>query len=425
MIRTAIVILNWNGRKFLERFLPILVDSINTEEHDQVIVADNASTDGSIELLKEKFPTVQTIELSQNFGFTGGYNRALAQIKAQYYVLINSDIEVSEGWLVPLLEWMEYHPECGICSPKLLSWYEKDRFEYAGAAGGYLDEFCYPFCRGRVMKMTEKDEGQYDEPAEVQWTTGACLMIRADLWHELKGLDERFFAHMEEIDLCWRAKLAGWKINVVPRSVVYHIGGGTLPNESEYKLFLNYRNNLMLIRNNYAKTAALHMFFNLASELEPIENYCSDPFFAAINVFQSAGSDMQSIWLAQSVKSAQLSAKILLNTRMVLDGLSAIVYLITGKWKYVRSVWRAHKEFRALRKEEPEQESVLLWLTKCVDDPKLRIAKTVLGWDAENLYQNVSNKNRFKIKGLYDSSIIYENLFHKKEIFETIHDSIF
>ena len=256
-MKTAVVILNWNTEGFLREFLPGLLRSVENVEGAEVIVADNASTDGSIKVMKEEFPQVRTIVLEKNFGFTGGYNKAFEQIDSDLFVLINSDIEVTDGWLEPLVRWMQEHPECGACAPKLHSWQERDKFEYAGAAGGCLDLFGYPFCRGRILKTLETDHGQYDSPADVFWATGACLMVRSSLYRELGGLDDRFFAHMEEIDLCWRMQLAGYKVTVVPESMVYHVGGGTLPATSPFKLYLNFRNNLMMLENNLAKTFGL------------------------------------------------------------------------------------------------------------------------------------------------------------------------
>ena len=216
-MKTAVVILNWNTRDFLGKFLPPLLDSM--PEGAEVIVADSASDDGSRELLASRFPQVRTILLDQNYGFTGGYNRAFEAVCAmeggeemEYFVLINSDIEVSKGWIEPLVSWMDTHKDCAACAPKLHSYFEKDSFEYAGAAGGHLDRFGYPFCRGRVMKKVEKDCGQYDSPSDVFWATGACLMVRRSAYSGIGGLDARFFAHMEEIDLCWRLQLEGWRI---------------------------------------------------------------------------------------------------------------------------------------------------------------------------------------------------------------------
>jgi len=248
-MRTALVILNWNTREYLRRWLPALLRSCSGLDAG-VIVADSGSSDGSLELLQEEFPEVGRIPLGENFGFTGGYNRALPQVDAEYFVLINSDIDVPEGWLRPLVEWMDSHPECGICGPKIKQMDDRARFEYAGAAGGYLDFFGYPYCRGRVLGKTALDRGQFDSPERVSWVSGACLMIRRSLWETLGGFDDRFFAHMEEIDLCWRAIALGWSVVAVGTSEVYHLGGGTLPKSSPEKLFLNYRNNLLLLDKN-------------------------------------------------------------------------------------------------------------------------------------------------------------------------------
>ena len=245
-MKTAVVILNWNTEGFLREFLPGLLHSVRNVEGAEVIVADNASTDGSLKVMKEEFPQVRTLAFDKNYGFTGGYNMAFKEIDSDLFVLINSDIEVTEGWLEPLVRWMQEHPECGACAPKLHSWQEREKFEYAGAAGGHIDLFGYPFCRGRVLKNLETDHGQYDSPADVFWATGACLMVRSSLYRELGGLDERFFAHMEEIDLQWRMQLGGWRIAVEPKAVVYHLGGGTLP-ASPMKIYLNHRNNLAML----------------------------------------------------------------------------------------------------------------------------------------------------------------------------------
>lgn len=315
-MKTAVVILNWNTKDYLQQFLPGLVAS--TEGLDaEVIVADSASTDGSLEMLSREFPQVRQIPLDRNYGFTGGYNRALAQVKAEYYVLINSDIEVPENWLKPLVGWMDAHPRCGACGPKLHSWYDRESFEYAGAAGGLLDKYGYPFCRGRVMKKVETDEGQYDSPTNVFWVTGACLMVRSRLWKQLGGLDDRFFAHMEEIDLCWRLQLAGYRVTVVPESVVYHIGGGTLPNDSPFKLRLNYRNNLLMLENNLART------------------------------FRAQG---------YSVDGALGKARRRILVRMVLDGLSAVHYLLSRKWDSFKAVFKAHAEYWRQRRKPSADE---------------------------------------------------------------------
>lgn len=248
-MKTAVVILNWNTKGYLEKFVPGILHSLEGTDAE-LVVADSASTDGSMQMMAEKFPEVRRITLDKNYGFTGGYNRALSMIEAEYYVLINSDIEVQDGWIQPLTETLDRNPEVGACAPKLHSWYERDMFEYAGAAGGYLDSFGFPLCRGRIMNMVEKDEGQYDSPADVFWATGACLMIRSSLFRELGGLDDRFFAHMEEIDLCWRLHQRGQAIRVIPQSVVFHLGGGSLPASNPKKTYLNFRNNLFLLYKN-------------------------------------------------------------------------------------------------------------------------------------------------------------------------------
>lgn len=310
-MKTAVVILNWNTQGYLREFLPGLVASCPADA--EVIVADNGSTDGSLEFLASEYPGVRTIPLGENFGFTGGYNRALAQVEAEYFVLINSDIEVAPGWLEPLVAYMDTHPECGACAPKLHallkdddgSYQRCDRFEYAGAAGGRIDRFGYPFCRGRVMQRVEDDLGQYDGESDLLWISGACLLTRASLWRELGGLDDRFFAHMEEIDYCWRLTLRGKTVAVVPQSVVWHLGGGTLVPKSPWKLELNHRNNLLLLENN----------------------------------------------LPATVGAAK--ARIIICARQLLDLASACVYLLSGRPADFRAVMRAHSGYRRLRREAP------------------------------------------------------------------------
>ena len=244
----AIVILNWNGRKYLEKFLPFVTAS--TIPGAEVIVADNASTDDSIAFLREKYPGLRIITLDRNYGFAGGYNEALKQVKSDYYVLLNSDVEVHPGWLEPAIALLENDHSIGACQPKILMYDDRTRFEYAGAAGGWLDYLGYPFAKGRVFDVCEKDEGQYDQAEPIFWASGAALFIRAGLYHELGGLDGFFFAHQEEIDLCWRMQLAGHKVYSCPASIVYHVGGGTLPKGNERKVFLNFRNNLIMIAKN-------------------------------------------------------------------------------------------------------------------------------------------------------------------------------
>ena len=257
----AIVILNWNGEKYLQQFLPILIN--NTTLADvEIIVADNASSDASLFILKEKFPTIRTIVLDKNYGFAGGYNKALEQIEADFYVLLNSDVEVTPNWLKPMIDYMIEHENVAACQPKILSYYQRKHFEHAGAAGGYIDLLGFPFCRGRVLGTVEKDKGQYDNIVDVFWATGACLVTRSKIYWKVGGLDDEFFAHMEEIDLCWRLKSRGYRVVCVPESSVYHIGGGTLNVESPHKTYLNFRNNLlMLYKNLPAKLLKKTMFW--------------------------------------------------------------------------------------------------------------------------------------------------------------------
>ena len=244
----AVVILNWNGRAYLEQFLPSVVKS--AAEGVTVIVADNASTDDSVDLVRTRFPTVQVLVNPVNGGYAGGYNRALAYIHADYYVLLNSDVEVTPRWIEPVIALMEANPAIGACQPKLLAWQQADTFEYAGASGGWLDTLGYPFARGRIFETCEKDAGQYDASMPIFWASGAALFIRAEVYHQVGGLDAYFFAHQEEIDLCWRLHAAGYRVFVCPDSVVYHVGGGTLPKGNQRKVMLNYRNNLLLLLKN-------------------------------------------------------------------------------------------------------------------------------------------------------------------------------
>lgn len=245
----AVIILNWNGEKLLREFLPSVVANTDTSIAD-VIVADNGSTDGSRELLRKDFPQVKLLEFDENLGFAGGYNRALRETGYRYTLLLNSDVETPAGWLTPLHDFMEAHPDAAACQPKILSYKQKEKFEYAGAAGGFIDRNGYPYCRGRIFDTVEDDNGQYDTPVEVFWATGAALMVRTDLYEKAGGLDERFFAHMEEIDLCWRLLLMGHTLWCVPASHVYHLGGGSLPAANPRKTYLNFRNNLLLLHKN-------------------------------------------------------------------------------------------------------------------------------------------------------------------------------
>lgn len=287
----AVVILNWNGKKFLQDFLPGVLE--HSQEDAMVYVADNASTDDSVAFLKENFPSVKLIINEHNAGYAGGYNLALQQIEARYFILLNSDIEVTPGWIKPLYRLMESDESIAACQPKMRSWHERSKFEYAGAAGGFIDKYGYPFCRGRIFQAMEEDTGQYDDCAEVFWATGACLFVRASTYRKLQGLDSRFFAHMEEIDFCWRAKNEGHKIMVCPESMVYHVGGGTLPKKSWRKTYLNMRNNAIMMYKNLPDSRIF-------------------PVFTA---------------------------------RLVLDGIAAVKFLFDGGFKDFFAVIRAHLSF--------------------------------------------------------------------------------
>ncbi|MBP5548604.1 MAG: glycosyltransferase family 2 protein [Bacteroidales bacterium] len=247
-MKTAIVILNWNGRKMLERFLPSVTAHCPSDA--EVVIADNGSTDDSIAFLKEKYPSLRTILLDKNYGFAEGYNKAISQIDAEYYVLLNDDVEVTAGWVDSVVQMMDKNPSAAIVQPKLLMFDQRDTFEYAGGAGGFIDKHGYPFCRGRLFSTLEQDHGQYDDQREIFWASGAAMFVKSSAWKELGGLDGDFFAHMEEIDFCWRARNKGYKVFYCPDSVIYHVGGGTLPKSSPFKTQLNFRNNLAMLYKN-------------------------------------------------------------------------------------------------------------------------------------------------------------------------------
>ncbi len=258
MGKTAIVILNWNGKALLEEYLPSVV-KYSTMPEVKIVVADNASSDDSVSFLEKTYPAIKIIRLDKNYGFAGGYNQALTQIDADYFVLLNSDVEVTENWLQPLIALMDSDEKIAACQPKIRSYRRRDYFEHAGAAGGFIDKNYFPFCRGRIFNEVEKDTGQYDNRCEVFWATGAALMIRANVFKESGGLDNDFFAHMEEIDLCWRLKNRGYKIFVEPASVVFHLGGATMNYMSPRKTMLNFRNNLYMIYKNIPQGKFLGM----------------------------------------------------------------------------------------------------------------------------------------------------------------------
>ena len=248
-ILVAVVILGWNGKRFLEQFLPSVVQYSNLK-NTEVVYADNASTDDSVAFVREKYPTVRVVQNSENKGFAGGYNEALKQVRAKYYVLLNQDVEVTENWLLPVIDFLETNENYAAAQPKILAYHDKNSFEYAGASGGYVDYLGYAFCRGRIFETVEKNEQQYEDVVPVFWATGACLFVRSDVYWQTGGLDEDFFAHQEEIDLCWRIQSFGHQIAVVPQAHVYHVGGGSLPQGSPRKTYLNFRNSLFLLTKN-------------------------------------------------------------------------------------------------------------------------------------------------------------------------------
>lgn len=293
--KIAIAILNWNGAALMEKFLPSVL-KYSPQEIAEVIVADNGSTDNSIAMLIQKFPKVKIIRLDKNYGFAEGYNQVIKQIDSPYCVLLNSDVEVTEGWLNTPLALLEKGKSIAAVQPKILSECKKDSFEYAGACGGFMDKYGYPFCRGRIFQEIEKDNGQYDSSIDILWASGACLFIKTKIYLEAGGLDSKFFAHQEEIDMCWRLRMRGYRIICTPNSKVFHVGGGTLSSESPRKTFLNFRNNLLMLYKN----------------LPDKELYS------------------------------------VLRIRTLLDYVAALKFLLEGNWKNARAVYKARKEFHQL-----------------------------------------------------------------------------
>jgi GT2 family glycosyltransferase len=294
--RTSIIILNWNGKELLQQFLPTVLTHSLTDD-SEIIVADNGSTDNSVDFLKTQFPDVPLILLDKNYGFAEGYNRAIQQVNSEYVVLLNSDVETTENWLQPLIDFMDSHPETAAVQPKIRAYNDQKKFEYAGAAGGFIDRYGYPFCRGRILDVLETDTGQYDETIPVFWATGACLYIRRQDYMEAGGLDARFFAHMEEIDLCWRLNARGRRIMCVPSSVVYHVVGASLSKENPRKMYLNFRNNLLMM----------------------YKNVQSPDFFSTFAV------------------------------RYTLDFLAFLHLLLRGNFKNAKAVLKAHRDFLKMR----------------------------------------------------------------------------
>lgn len=303
-MKIVVVILNWNGKNFLEKFLPSVI------EHSapaRVVVADNGSTDGSLAMLDQMFgDKIDVVALDRNYGFAEGYNRALSQVEADVFVLLNSDVDVVSGWLTPIVEIFDREPNVAAVQPKILSFGRSSHFEYAGASGGFIDALGYPFCRGRLIAECEADSGQYDDQREIFWASGAAMAVRADAYRKAGGLDALFFAHMEEIDLCWRLRRMGYSIKVCPQSVVYHVGAGTLPVWSPMKTYLNFRNNIAMLYKNL-----------------------SAPRFLMVYLI-----------------------------RFGTDSLRAVSYAVTGKWRFAAAIFRGHRDFWRTRSEYPKDKSI-------------------------------------------------------------------
>ena len=310
--KIAIVILNWNGEKLFEKFLPSVIE-YSKGTNIEIIVADNGSSDQSVSYLKQNFPSIKIIDLKENFGFAEGYNQALKQVEADYFVLLNSDVKVSENWINPCIEHFEADEKVASIQPKILSYNQPDSFEYAGAAGGFIDKFGYPFCRGRILNQLEKDNNQYDNSTQLFWASGACMFVRSNAFEKLGGLDGDFWAHMEEIDLCWRLKNSGFKILYEPKSIVYHLGGGTLTYGSTQKIYLNFRNNLYMLFKNLPRNQFKRIFL----------------------------------------------------TRMVLDGIAAVKFILGLNLREFWAVVKAHVSFyqnlgKLIRKRKETQKQVLV-----------------------------------------------------------------
>ena len=315
----SVIILNWNGKALMEEFLPSVIANTPSDVAE-IVIADNGSTDGSIEMLEKNFPSVKIIVLEKNYGFAEGYNRAIEQTTTKYTVLLNSDVEVTPNWLEEPLKILENTKEIAAIQPKIRSQHNKEYFEYAGAAGGFIDLYGYPYCRGRIMSVVEKDLGQYDTQEDVLWATGACLFIRTDVYKKEGGLDALFFAHQEEIDMCWRLRSRGYRIVCTPKSVVYHVGGATLKTESPRKTFLNFRNNLLMIYKNLPEDDLNHVF----------------------------------------------------RVRFWLDIIAAVKFFITGNPKNAAAVFNARREFKKLKADYIKIRQVNLQKTVCRQIPEIR-----------------------------------------------------
>lgn len=327
MKKTAVIILNWNGRKLLEQFLPTVLKHTSAKCFE-VIVADNGSGDDSVSWMQQTHPSVRLLTFDHNYGFAEGYNKAISEVESDYVVLLNSDIETTAGWLTTLYNYMEANPDVVACQPKVLSYRQRDTFEYAGAAGGYIDSSGYPFCRGRVLSFIEKDTHQYDTIRDIFWATGACLMIRRDGYLKVGGLDPGFFAHMEEIDLCWRLKSRGMRIVCIPQSVIYHVGGATLNAGNPMKTFLNFRNNLLMLYKNLP------------------EDKCNR----------------------------------IIRRRLLLDVVAAFSFLLKGDTGDFNAVFKAHKSYRRMRPDYKSVRQSIQAAATCRDIPEIYKGNSVAGF---------------------------------------------
>lgn len=331
----SVVILNYNGKHWLEKFLPSVMQS--SYPNLKVWVADNASVDHSIIFIESQYPSINIIRIEENKGYTGGYNEALKYINSPYSILLNSDVEVTPDWVQPMVEYAENHPDVAIIQPKIRWHTHPDYFEYAGGSGGHIDKYGFPFCRGRIFATLEKDQGQYDDISEIMWASGSCLFVRTSDFKEAGGFYEPFFAHMEEIDLCWRCRRMGKKIMVVPNSVVYHVGGGTLQYGSSQKTFLNYRNGLMLLYRNLESTSRGRIIFS----------------------------------------------------RMILDGISAARYWKPSHWSHIAAIWKAHQAFRKWKKQNHKKPTELPGLNKGLSPYSIVYAYFIQG---KKYYSQVTKK---------------------------------
>ncbi|MDA3880091.1 MAG: glycosyltransferase [Prolixibacteraceae bacterium] len=344
-MKTAIVILNWNGINQLEKYLPTVVAK-SKGENIRIIVADNGSTDSSVSFVTANFPEIEIIKLDQNYGFAGGYNKAFSEVDADYYCLLNSDVRVTDNWITPAREYLENHPDIAAVQPKILSDRNPDYFEHAGAAGGFIDHYGYPFCRGRIMNTIEKNKGQYNETSDIFWASGACLFIKSEYFWEAGGFDSGFFAHMEEIDLCWRLKNMGYRIVYCPESTIYHWGGATLDYENPQKLFLNFRNSLWCLYKNYTgKHLSWIMFKRMFIDTAAIAKFAvSLDFKNALAVIKAHFAYYNSLpELRMTRKELQLKVK-KSRHREQYNGSIVMAYFIGAKKEFtmLKAKWHKH-----------------------------------------------------------------------------------